>query len=75
MRNPLSAILQSSDSIMDILNGTPSHVNGDVILPAQALEAILEAAKTINLCGQHQKIIVDDVLTVRFCSRLFQLFH
>lgn len=61
MRNPLSAILQCADDISTALvecskKGTsPSQ---DVV------ESCLESAQTISLCVQHQKSIVDDILTI-----------
>jgi len=74
MRNPLSAILQSSDGIMDSLKEVSRHANGDVTLSAEILETILDAAKTINLCGQHQKTIVDDILTASFPGSMCKPF-
>ncbi|KAL8849594.1 MAG: hypothetical protein Q9221_005421 [Calogaya cf. arnoldii] len=64
MRNPLSAILQCSDEIATTLSGYRSRAK-----PAtKALEALLDsnidAAQTIALCAQHQKRIVDDILTL-----------
>jgi len=61
MRNPLSAILQCADDISSALaisraNGTPLEV--------QAVESCFDAAQTITLCVQHQKSIVDDILTI-----------
>jgi len=63
MRNPLSAILQSADSItaslaeLRILDGITE--NQKVII-----DTTIESAHTITLCAQHQKRIVDDVLTL-----------
>ncbi|KAF2690986.1 aerobic respiration control sensor protein arcB [Lentithecium fluviatile CBS 122367] len=59
MRNPLSAILICADDIRDSLtqhyfSDSDSKVIGDCI----------EAANNIALCVQHQKSIVDDILTV-----------
>ncbi|KAK0625786.1 aerobic respiration control sensor protein arcB [Immersiella caudata] len=61
MRNPLSAILQCADDISSALSvcraaGTP--------LPLPSVESCLDAAQTITLCVQHQKSIVDDILTI-----------
>ncbi|KAL2349685.1 histidine kinase, partial [Cryomyces antarcticus] len=53
MRNPLSAIIQSADGIIAALT-TPGDVR----------ELIADAVQTIILCAQHQKRIVDDVLTL-----------
>ncbi|KAF4975533.1 hypothetical protein FZEAL_7679 [Fusarium zealandicum] len=61
MRNPLSAILQCADDIASTMracctSGTsPSNT---------VIKSCLEAAETIALCVQHQKSIVDDVLTI-----------
>ncbi|KAK8124014.1 hypothetical protein PG999_003932 [Apiospora kogelbergensis] len=58
MRNPLSAILQCSDDILstlDVRHGLPT---------AEDVENCVDAARTISLCVQHQKSIVDDILTV-----------
>lgn len=63
MRNPLSAILQSADSItaslaeLRILDGVTD--NQKVII-----DTTIDSAQTIILCAQHQKRIVDDVLTL-----------
>jgi signal transduction histidine kinase len=62
MRNPLSAILQCADEVSASL--------GDIDLTTtprvtrEAIENSIDAAKTIVLCSQHQKRIVDDVLTM-----------
>ncbi|KAM0277436.1 hypothetical protein ACHAQH_005800 [Verticillium albo-atrum] len=61
MRNPLSAILQCADDILSTLD--PHHAQG--MLPSKEdVEACMDAAQTISLCVQHQKSIVDDILTV-----------
>lgn len=59
MRNPLSAILICSDDIRDTLT------NHNFSQADQAVVAdCIEAANNIALCVQHQKSIVDDILTV-----------
>lgn len=55
MRNPLSAILQSADSIVSTLSGDAPILNEQVVLSAAAAEDLIDAAQTIILCGQHQK--------------------
>jgi PAS domain S-box-containing protein len=61
MRNPLSAILQCADDISSTLESYRSQNS----LPHPALlESCLDAAQTIALCVQHQKSIVDDILTI-----------
>ena len=65
MRNPLSAILQSADSIETLLNSTGMPIiDEDMKLPTAVAEDIVDAAQTIILCAQHQKRIVDDILTL-----------
>ncbi|KAH8678914.1 hypothetical protein BGZ60DRAFT_370994 [Tricladium varicosporioides] len=63
MRNPLSAILQSADSIStalkEILKG-----QGPNTTIADTLQGSVESAETILLCARHQKAIVDDILTI-----------
>ncbi|KAK8063075.1 hypothetical protein PG997_015172 [Apiospora hydei] len=61
MRNPLSAILQCSD---DILTTLDVHRGQDTLPTAEDVDNCLDAARTISLCVQHQKSIVDDILTV-----------
>lgn len=61
MRNPLSAILQCAD---DILSTLSNHRSRDSPLPPEDLDNCIESARTISLCVQHQKSIVDDILTV-----------
>ena len=61
MRNPLSAILQCADDIYSALD-EPATTG---VPPSQeAVENCIDAAKTISLCVQHQKNIVDDILTI-----------
>jgi CheY-like chemotaxis protein len=62
MRNPLSAIIQSADWI-----GNLSEFDGgskDVIVPREVVDSIADASETILLCAQHQKRIIDDILTL-----------
>ncbi|KAF3767951.1 hypothetical protein M406DRAFT_90515 [Cryphonectria parasitica EP155] len=61
MRNPLSAILQCADDITTVLAECKKKgVSPDV----DTITSCLESAQTISLCVQHQKSIVDDILTV-----------
>lgn len=70
MRNPLSAMLQSADSIVSLINTanalpTPEACSGQkCTIDNDAAADILDAAETIVLCAQHQKRIVDDILTL-----------
>ncbi|CAG8980025.1 hypothetical protein HYALB_00005199 [Hymenoscyphus albidus] len=64
MRNPLSAILQCADSITTTLK---EALTGNSALDASAIVAFEDAigsAETITLCAQHQKAIIDDILTI-----------
>ncbi|KUJ24371.1 uncharacterized protein LY89DRAFT_604977 [Mollisia scopiformis] len=66
MRNPLSAILQCSDEISTSLTefksvDDDSRTNEKLL---DVLESNIDAAQTIALCAQHQKRIVDDILTL-----------
>ncbi|KAF2721549.1 hypothetical protein K431DRAFT_284702 [Polychaeton citri CBS 116435] len=65
MRNPLSAILQSADSIVSTLemNGMP-ELDEEMVVSQETAEELVDAAQTIILCAQHQKRIVDDILTL-----------
>jgi PAS domain S-box-containing protein len=61
MRNPLSAILQCADEVWASLGEI--NLTRTPAVDREAIENSLDAAKTIILCAQHQKRIVDDVLT------------
>ncbi|KAG9193014.1 hypothetical protein G6011_03049 [Alternaria panax] len=60
MRNPLSAILICADDIRDTLTQYKFSCSSD----QKMAEDCIEAAENITLCVQHQKSIVDDILTV-----------
>ncbi|KAL1903583.1 hypothetical protein Sste5346_000211 [Sporothrix stenoceras] len=65
MRNPLSAILQTVDEITSTINELRTHAsNGTAADYTRAFDNIQEASSTITLCTNHQKRIVDDVLTL-----------
>jgi signal transduction histidine kinase/CheY-like chemotaxis protein len=59
MRNPLSAVLICADDIRESLQ--QHHFNDDCL---KVVTECIEAANTISLCVQHQKSIVDDILTI-----------
>jgi signal transduction histidine kinase len=61
MRNPLSAILQCSDDITTSLEEFQATKKPPT---AAVIESCIEASNTIALCVQHQKSIVDDILTI-----------
>jgi signal transduction histidine kinase len=60
MRNPLSAILQSIDEIADYL----SQQNTSTFTYTTSARSSIEAVETIMLCCQHQRRVIDDVLTL-----------
>ena len=67
MRNPLSAILQSADAILTCLGIDQSAKHApeqSMSLTGDSWEMVVESAQTIILCAQHQKRIVDDILTL-----------
>jgi signal transduction histidine kinase len=62
MRNPLSAIVHCADAIASTLEEAKA---GD--LPAAAVEALQENAQSADVilqCANHQKRIIDDILTL-----------
>jgi len=48
-------------SLTDIYNSTNPDIEGSLAI---ALRGGIDAAETIQLCAQHQKSIVDDILTI-----------
>lgn len=64
MRNPLSAILQCADEISTTLTDYRSNSNSSLKLIDDLIDNSIDAAQTIALCAQHQKRIVDDILTL-----------
>ncbi|KAI9645299.1 hypothetical protein NHQ30_006034 [Ciborinia camelliae] len=63
MRNPLSAIIQCADMIGISVKEFDGGAS-DVVLPREAVHGYADAASTIVLCAQHQKRIIDDILTL-----------
>ncbi|RDW87629.1 hypothetical protein BP5796_03323 [Coleophoma crateriformis] len=66
MRNPLSAILQCADEISTTLGEFRNQDESSRTIARlhDILESSVDAAQTIALCAQHQKRIVDDILTL-----------
>jgi len=62
MRNPLSAIFQCADMIQLSLAECETKTSPDELF--SALQSNADAAATILMCANHQKRIVDDVLTL-----------
>lgn len=77
MRNPLSAILQSADAITSMVEeASRRRPSGSRIeLDIASADSIADSASTIMACAQHQKRIVDDILTLsKVCQRMIVLF-
>ncbi|KAK9423185.1 hypothetical protein SUNI508_04479 [Seiridium unicorne] len=72
LRNPLGAIIHSAYELLDQLtefNAAPGPKDDEL------LKNLLEMATTIVYCGNHQKRILDDVLTLsKLDSKLIQIF-
>lgn len=66
MRNPLSVVLQSAEEIVSSVSSIPLPQQDEAIatIAAPSLRTIVDAAETIYYCTQHQKRIVDDILTL-----------
>ena len=64
MRNPLSAILQCADDIHTTLANFQSDNHSLHESLQRLLDNAIDSAQTITLCANHQKRIVDDVLTL-----------
>lgn len=60
MRNPLSAMIHCADEIQSVLK----DVESTSAVPGNFVRECMDAAATIVYCAQHQKSIVDDILTV-----------
>lgn len=63
-RNPLSAITLCAESILTSLNELLDNKKSSIELQRDVLETHLESAEIIMACAQHQKRIIDDVLTL-----------
>lgn len=63
MRNPLSAIFQCSDEILEIIQKHLKQSRSPEIMATQ-FKLLEDAAQTISLCAQHQSGIFNDILTV-----------
>ncbi|KAM0719598.1 hypothetical protein Q7P37_003728 [Cladosporium fusiforme] len=63
-RNPLSAITLCAESILTSLKELLKNSDNTIALQRDILETHLESAEIIMACAQHQKRIIDDVLTL-----------
>ncbi|TID20341.1 phosphorelay sensor kinase [Venturia nashicola] len=69
IRNPLSAIIHCVDSIVDACKDHQSQSQAD-----NALVEIVDFAKIIETCVNHQKYIIDSILTIgRLQSNMLSL--
>jgi PAS domain S-box-containing protein len=74
MRNPLSALCQCADEIIGSIAAYRKSEPEIGERLSKMLDTCLEAANTISLCSNHQKRIVDDVLTLsRLDSRMVEV--
>ncbi|KKY32208.1 putative histidine kinase group protein [Diaporthe ampelina] len=74
MRNPLSALCQCADEIIGSIAAYRKSEPDIAERLSKMLDTCLEAANTISLCSNHQKRIVDDVLTLsRLDSRMVEV--
>ncbi|KAI1817047.1 hypothetical protein GGS20DRAFT_575124 [Poronia punctata] len=77
IRNPLSAVLQCAEEVVEAMKTSRAAIESlkretataDALAPidkkvGKELDGALDAANTIIYCVQHQKQIVDDVLTL-----------
>ncbi|KAI0189500.1 hypothetical protein EV127DRAFT_103935 [Xylaria flabelliformis] len=74
IRNPLSAVLHCGEQVVDVCHTALDTISRESLLPAtltplrqmlkNQIDSTVDAAKTIMYCVQHQKQIVDDVLTL-----------
>lgn len=62
MRNPLNAIIQCAEEASLLLE--PHVTDQTRVITPETTMAAMEAVSTILYCGNHQKQIIDDVLTV-----------
>ncbi|KAI5271687.1 hypothetical protein E4T47_04954 [Aureobasidium subglaciale] len=59
IRNPISSILLLAEEILTTL---PRRADASLILSAENIALMVDAAETVSLCALHQKNIVDQVL-------------
>ena len=70
LRNPLSAVVQSADSVIASLQGLPLHDAETAISDMnfkkiqEEIATSIDSLQTIVSCSLHQKRVIDDVLTL-----------
>lgn len=66
LRNPLSAIVQSSDVVLNSLRGILASPSVPSAM-AQEISDDIETMKSIALCTMHMRRLIDDTINVS-CS-------
>ncbi|EGP83517.1 histidine kinase [Zymoseptoria tritici IPO323] len=64
IRNPPSAITLCAESILDSLESALETSNSVITIDRESIESHIENAEVITTCIQHQRRIIDDVLTL-----------
>lgn len=64
LRNPLSAIVQSSEVVLNSLRGILKVSSDSTTAPE--LRDDVETMKSIGLCTMHMRRLIDDTINVRF---------
>jgi signal transduction histidine kinase len=64
LRNPLSAIVQSSEVVLSSLRGILKVSSDSTTAPE--LRDDVETMKSIGLCTMHMRRLIDDTINVRF---------
>lgn len=67
MRNPLSAIIHCADALLETANQIYNNYERTEDIPMDRrglLDTARDSAQTITQCANHQRRIVDDVLTM-----------
>jgi signal transduction histidine kinase len=67
LRNPLSAIVQSSDVVLSSLKGLLSQEGLRPSLSHEISDDI-ETMKSIGLCTMHMRRLIDDTINVSLCK-------
>lgn len=62
--NPLSAVLQLGDTIISSLGNCKKYFESCNVQLEEEVIAAIDSAQTILLCANHQKRVVEDILTL-----------
>ncbi|KAF1931672.1 uncharacterized protein M421DRAFT_56134 [Didymella exigua CBS 183.55] len=75
MRNPLNAIFQCAYELTENIKSILDNGQGNQAQRLETLHESLDLATTITYCANHQKRIVDDILTLsKLDARLVQIY-